>query len=257
MRLKDRVAIITGASGDIGASTATKFLHEGARVMLAGRSDKKLKALAADLDVNERVQYFSGDITQELYVKNLINETVSSFGRLDIMFANAGFEGISAPLEDQELGDFNSVLNINVIGVWLCIKYSIKAMKENNGDSSIIVTSSGAGVLGYEGAGPYIASKHAVNGLVKAGAAELANSGIRINIAAPGPIDNRMMNNLATSLNPEDPGAVRAAFEQKIPLGRWGKNEEVANLVTFLASDEATFCTGGIYSADGGLTATL
>ena len=130
-------------------------------------------------------------------------------------------------------------------------------MRNNKDDSSIIVTSSGAGVLGYAGGGPYIASKHAVNGLVRTGAAELANSGIRINVAAPGPIDNRMMNDLAISLNPDDPSAVRTAFEQNIPMQRWGKNEEIANLVAFLASEEASFCTGGIFMADGGMTATI
>ena len=111
--------------------------------------------------------------------------------------------------------------------------------------------------MGYAGGGPYIASKHAVNGLVRAGAAELADSGIRINVAAPGPIDNRMMNDLAISLNPDDPGVIRAAFEQNIPMQRWGKNEEIANLVAFLASEEASFCTGGIFMADGGMTATI
>ena len=222
MKLEDKVAIITGATGDIGTSTAIKFLDEGAKLMLAGRSEKKLEALAAKLNKNGSVHYLSGDLTQESDVENLINETVSKFDRLDVMFANAGFEGITAPLVDQTLDDFTSVLEINVIGVWLCIKHAAKAMKENKGDSSIIVTSSGAGVLGYEGAGPYIASKHAVNGLVKAGAAELASSGIRINVAAPGPIDNRMMNDLAKSLNPDDPSLVRAAFEQKIPMQRWG-----------------------------------
>ena len=111
--------------------------------------------------------------------------------------------------------------------------------------------------MGYAGGGPYIASKHAVNGLVKAGAAELTNSGIRINAAAPGPIDNRMMNDLAISINPDDPNAVRTAFEQNIPMQRWGKNEEIANLVAFLASEEASFCTGGIFMADGGMTATI
>ena len=111
--------------------------------------------------------------------------------------------------------------------------------------------------MGYAGRGPYIASKHALNDLVRAGAAELANSGIRINVAAPGPIDNRMMNDLAISLNPDDPRAVRTAFEQNIPMQRWGKNEEIANLVAFLASEEASFCTGGIFMADGGMTATI
>ena len=111
--------------------------------------------------------------------------------------------------------------------------------------------------MGYAGGGPYIASKHAVNGLVRADATELANSGIRINVAAPGPIDNRMMNDLAISLNPDDPRAARTAFVQNIPMQRWGKNEEIANLVAFRDSKEASFCTGRMFMADGGMTATI
>ena len=257
MRLKNKVAIITGATGDIGKNTAKKFLQEGAKVMLAGRSKEKLSKLQNELNVDGRVHSLAGDVCSESYVKTLIDQTLKEFNRVDIMFANAGTEGRTAALEEQKIDVFPNLLSINVIGVWLCIKHSIKAMKKNRGDSSIIVTSSGAGVLGYAGGGPYIASKHAVNGLVRAGAAELANSGIRINVAAPGPIDNRMMNDLAISLNPDDPSAVRTAFEQNIPMQRWGKNEEIANLVAFLASEEASFCTGGIFMADGGMTATI
>jgi len=257
MRLKNKVAIITGATGDIGKNTAKKFLQEGAKVMLAGRSKEKLSKLQNELNVDGRVRNLAGDVCSESYVKTLIGQTLKEFNKVDIMFANAGTEGRTAALEEQKIEDFSNLLSINVIGVWLCIKHSIKAMKKNQGDSSIIVTSSGAGVLGYAGGGPYIASKHAVNGLVRAGAAELANSGIRINVAAPGPIDNRMMNDLAISLNPDDPSAVRTAFEQNIPMQRWGKNEEIANLVAFLASEEASFCTGGIFMADGGMTATI
>jgi NAD(P)-dependent dehydrogenase (short-subunit alcohol dehydrogenase family) len=257
MKLKNKVAIITGATGDIGKNTAKKFLQEGAKVMLAGRSAEKLSRLQNELNVDGKVHNLAGEVCSESYVETLIEETLKKFNQVDIMFANAGIEGRTAVLEEQAMEDFTNLLNVNVIGVWLCIKHSIKVMKKNQGDSSIIVTSSGAGVLGYAGGGPYIASKHAVNGLVRAGAAELADSGIRINVAAPGPIDNRMMNNLAVSLNPDDPGAVRAAFEQNIPMQRWGKNEEIANLVAFLASEEASFCTGGIFMADGGMTATI
>ena len=257
MKLLGKVAIITGATGDIGKATAKKFVAEGAKVMLAGRSEEKLARLQEELNVGDGVHKLAGDISSENYVKALVDETLSRFNHVSIMFANAGAEGKTATLENQTVEDFVDLLNVNVIGVWLCIKHSIEVLRTNEGDSSIIVTSSGAGVLGYAGAGPYIASKHAVNGLVKAGAAELANSGVRINVAAPGPIDNRMMNDLALSLNPDDPQAVRAAFEENIPMQRWGTNEEIANLVTFLASEEATFCTGGIYMADGGMTATL
>ena len=257
MRLKNKVAIITGATGDIGKNTAKKFLQEGAKVMLAGRSKEKLSKLQNELNIDDRVHNLAGDVCSESYVKTLIDQTLKEFNKVDIMFANAGTEGRTAALEEQKIEDFSNLLSINVIGVWLCIKHSIKAMRKNHGDSSIIVTSSGAGVLGYAGGGPYIASKHAVNGLVRAGAAELASSGIRINVAAPGPIDNRMMNDLAIALNPDDPSAVRAAFEQNIPMQRWGKNEEIANLVAFLASEEASFCTGGIFMADGGMTATI
>ena len=257
MKLLGKVAIITGATGDIGKATAKKFVAEGAKVMLAGRSEEKLARLQEELNMGDGVHKLAGDISSETYVKALVDETLSRFNHVSIMFANAGAEGKTATLENQTVEDFVDLLNVNVIGVWLCIKHSIEVMRTNEGDSSIIVTSSGAGVLGYAGAGPYIASKHAVNGLVKAGAAELANSWVRINVAAPGPIDNRMMNDLALSLNPDDPQAVRAAFEENIPMQRWGTNEEIANLVTFLASEEATFCTGGIYMADGGMTATL
>ena len=166
MKLSDKVAIITGATGDIGKATAKKFVSEGAKVMLAGRSDEKLTNLQQEL--GDSAHKLAGDISSETYVKALIDEALSRFDHVSIMFANAGAEGRTATLEDQTVEDFVDLLNVNVIGVWLCIKHSIEVMRTNEGDSSIIVTSSGAGVLGYAGAGPYIASKHAVRGLTEA-----------------------------------------------------------------------------------------
>ena len=131
MRLKNKVAIITGATGDIGKNTAKKFLQEGAKVMLAGRSKEKLSKLQNELNVDGRVHNLAGDVCSESYVKTLIDQTLKEFNKVDIMFANAGTEGRTAALEEQKIEDFSNLLSINVIGVWLCIKHSIKAMKKN------------------------------------------------------------------------------------------------------------------------------
>ena len=130
MRLKNKVAIITGATGDIGKNTAKKFLQEGAKVMLAGRSKEKLSKLQNELNVDGRVRNLAGDVCSESYVKTLIDQTLKEFNKVDIMFANAGTEGRTAALEEQKIEDFSYLLRINVIGVWLCIKHSIKAMKK-------------------------------------------------------------------------------------------------------------------------------
>ena len=140
MKLKNKVAIITGATGDIGKNTAKKFLQEGAKVMLAGRSAEKLSRLQNELNVDGKVHNLAGEVCSESYVETLIEETLKKFNQVDIMFANAGIEGRTAVLEEQAMEDFTNLLNVNVIGVWLCIKHSIKVMKKNQGDSSIIVT---------------------------------------------------------------------------------------------------------------------
>ena len=145
MRLKNKVAIITGATGDIGKNTATKFLQEGAKVMLAGRSKEKLPKLHNELNVDGRVRNLAGDVCSESYVKTLIDQTLKEFNKVDFMFANAGTEGRTAALEEQKIEDFSNLLSINVIAVWLWIKHSIKATKKQGG-SSILVTSSGPAI---------------------------------------------------------------------------------------------------------------
>ena len=165
-----------------------------------------------------------------------------------------GVEGNFAPIENLTVNEFENVLRTNVIGVWLSMKYCAEPMKKRGG-GSMIALSSIAGRIGSPTMAPYIASKHAVYGLVKTAALELAPFKVRVNAIGPGPIDNRMIRSLEEQFNPDDVDAAHDFIMSKIPMARYGSNEEVANLALFLASDESTFCTGSIHMIDGGFTA--
>jgi len=253
-RLEGKVAIITGATGGIGKATAKCFLEEGASVMLVGRSAEKLKATREGLASDNGLADFVADASDEKATAAAVAATVKTFGGVDILIANAGTEGNFAPIEDLTVDEFETVLRTNVIGVWLSMKYCVGPMKKR-GSGSMIALSSIAGRIGSPTMAPYIASKHAVYGLVKTAALELAPFNVRVNAIGPGPIDNRMIRSLESQFVPDD---IRAAHEfilSKIPMNRYGTNEEVANLALFLASDESTFCTGAIHMIDGGFTA--
>ena len=169
------------------------------------------------------------------------------------MVANAGIEGKLAPLEQLTVEEFERVLRVNVVGVWLAIKHAVPALKAaaRRDVADLLV----AGVIGFPGLGPYVASKHAVAGLVQAAAMELAPANIRVNAVAPGPVDNRMMQSLGDQLGGGDANAFRELMNSRIPMARYGTNEEIAQLIAFLASDAASYCTGGFYCADGGYLA--
>ncbi len=253
-RLKNKVALITGATGGIGEATAKAFLTEGARVMLVGRSEKKLHATQERLNAGDAVRVSIADAADEAAIKAAVAATVEHFGGLDILFANAGTEGDLKAVTDLTVEEFQSVLTTNVVGVWLCMKHSADALRKS-GSGSIIATSSIAGAIGFPNMSPYIASKHAVCGLVKTAALEFGPDNVRVNAVAPGPIDNRMMQSVGLQLAPDAVAAIRAQVEESTALKRYGTNEEVANLALFLASDEASYCTGGYYLVDGGYVA--
>ncbi len=253
-RLAGKVAIITGATGGIGEATAKLFLQEGASVMLVGRSADKLKETHDRLAVDTGLAHFVADAADEEATAAAVAATVAAFGGVDILFANAGTEGKTNPIEATSRADFEEVLRTNVIGVWLAMKYCVEPMKQRGGGSMIAVSSI-AGAIGFPGMAPYIASKHAVNGLVKTAALELGASAIRVNAIAPGPIENRMMRSLESQLAPENPEAMHEGVATQIALKRYGTNEEVAHLALFLASDESSYCSGGIHMIDGGYTA--
>jgi NAD(P)-dependent dehydrogenase (short-subunit alcohol dehydrogenase family) len=253
-RLQGKVAIITGASGGIGAASAAKMLAEGAHLMLAGRERGRLDAVAAGLGNAEHVAIHVGDPAEEADVSRLIAETTARFGGVDILFANAGAEGSVKPITAISVEEFDAVQRVNVRGTWLAIKHGGPAIAERGG-GAIICTSSVAGSVGVAGLGAYAPSKHAINGLVKVAALEFAKSSVTVNAVAPAPIDNAMMASIEKQASPADPSLARQGFSGLIAMGRYGTNEEVANLVAFLASDEAVYCTGSIYPVDGGFLA--
>ena len=253
-RLDGKVAIVTGATGGIGEATAKLFLELGAKVMLVARSPDKLAATSARL---AGLGDFDGEIadsTDEAATAAAVAKTVERFGGLDILIANAGTEGVLKPIDQLTVEDFNDTLQTNVIGVWLAMKHCVAPMKTRGG-GSIVALSSIAGQIGFPAMAPYIASKHAVYGLVKTAALELGPSNIRVNAVGPGPIDNRMIDSLQNQLSPDDPAAMRAAVEASIPMKRYGTSEEVAHLLAFLASDASSYCNGSIHMIDGGFTA--
>lgn len=252
-KLEGKVAIITGSSGGIGSATAAKFLAEGAQIMLAGRDLGRLEAAQNRLNGGANVACFAGQPSIETDVAALVKATLDAFGQVDIMFANAGTEGSVAPITMLDVEAFDAVQTANVRSTFLAIKHAGLAMAAHGG--SIIAMSSVSGEVGVPGIGAYSASKHAIAGLVKVAAAELATAQVRVNSIAPAPIDNDMMRAIESKASPDDPSAAKTGFSGLIPMGRYGTNEEVANLVTFLASDEASFCTGCNYAVDGGFLA--
>ena len=251
-RLKDKIAIITGATGGIGRNTAQTFVREGARVMLVDLDEGRLRALAHELGPN--AAFTPADVSNAEDSERYVRATVEQFGGVDILFANAGIEGTVAPIADLPVEAFDRVLAINVRGVFLGMKAAIpELIKRERG--SIIITSSIAGLIGSPGLSAYVASKHALVGLARSAAIELAPNRVRVNTVHPGPIDNRMMRGIEGQLAPGHGEDVKHQFEAQVPMARYGTNQEIAALALFLASDDASYCTGSVFVADGGFTA--
>lgn len=251
-RLEGKRAVITGATGGIGEAAARRLLEEGATVMLAARSTERLATVAERLR-SDKVYTCATDVSIEKDCKALAENSIAVMGGIDILFANAGFEGSIKPLLEIEQEEFDAVQNTNIRGTWLTMKHCIPNMLTRGG--SVVVTSSVAGKVGIPGLGAYVASKHALIGLVEVASLELAEHGVRVNAIAPAPIDNAMMRSIEEQAAPGSPQAAKQGFEALIALKRYGTDEEVAAMVAFLASDDASFCTGGVYPIDGGFLA--
>ena len=249
-RLTNKVAIITGASGGIGAAAARRFAAQGARVLLVDRDEAALQAVA---DGNAQMGCCVADVSQPEQMAACVQAAVQRFGGLDIAVLNAGIEGEVRPITDYDIATFDRVMAVNVRGVWLGLKYCIPAIAQRGG-GSIVITSSVAGLSGAENMSAYCASKHAVVGLMRTAAGECAPLNIRVNTVNPAPIETRMMRSLETGFLPGQPDAAKAVITQRIPMQRYGTPQEVADLMLFLASDESGYCTGGTYTVDGGMS---
>ncbi|MGI0087725.1 MAG: SDR family oxidoreductase [Nitrosotalea sp.] len=243
-----KVAIITGGSSGIGRATAVALAEEGVKVVIAARRAKESEeTLRLIKESGSEGIFVKTDVTNENDVKSLVDKTVNKYGRLDYAFNNAGTDEIPTQFTDQTSDAFDHIMNINVKGVWLSMKYEIPQMLKNGG-GSIVNTSSVAGVIGLAQLPIYVASKHAVLGLTKSTALGYAKSGIRINAIAPGAIETDMLKRTVGT----DP-QLREMFTAMHPIGRIGTPEEIANAVVWLLSDKASFVTGHTLLVDGGL----
>jgi NAD(P)-dependent dehydrogenase (short-subunit alcohol dehydrogenase family) len=245
-----KVALVTGGTSGIGRAAAIAYAREGANVVVAGRRVAEGEETVRLVRSQGREAIFvATDVAQEAQVRSLIGRTLEQFGRLDFAFNNAGIEQAPTPFLEQTVEIYDQVMDINVKGVWLSMKYEIPAMLKTGG-GSIVNTSSGLGVIGMPGIEIYVASKHAVVGLTKSAALEFGKQGIRVNAVLPAAIDTDMFQRFAGE-NPE----FRAQVTALHPIGRIGKSEEIADAAIWLSSSKSSFVTGHSLLVDGGFTA--
>jgi NAD(P)-dependent dehydrogenase (short-subunit alcohol dehydrogenase family) len=243
------VVLITGGLSGIGRAAAVAFAKKGARVVVAGRRDDAGKALVKELrPLGSEAEFINADVRKDEDVRALVDKTVARFGRLDVAVNNAGTEGQVGPITDQTAESYAATFDTNVLGVILSMKHEVRVM-QGQSSGSIINISSTYGHEGAAGAALYVGSKHAVEGITKSVALEIAKSGIRVNGVAPGPTDTGMLTRFTGT--PDN----KAALVPGVPMGRLGLTEELANAIVFIASDDASFITGHILNFDGGHTA--
>ncbi|MEE2984195.1 MAG: SDR family oxidoreductase [Pseudomonadota bacterium] len=253
-RLQDKVAIITGGSGGIGRASAALFAAEGAKVVLVDLDQSALDATVAEIG-EENASAIAADVSDPAQVESYVEATLERHGQVDVFFNNAGIEGAVATIIEYPIEMFDRVMAVNVRGVWLGLKYVIPAMAKGGG-GSIIITSSMGGLRGMSRVSPYIASKHAVVGIMRSAALECAKSGIRVNTINPGPIQTRMIDSIEEGYAPGAHDSVKQKMQSSVPMRRYGEADEVAKLALFLASDESSYCSGTTFSVDGGMSAS-
>lgn len=248
-RFEGKVVIVTGAAAGIGRAAALSFAKEGAKVVVSDIQEQGGQQTVADIKATGGEAIFvKADVSKSAEVAMLVSTAVSTYGRLDCAYNNAATEGVAGPIADCTEENWDKVVNTNLKGVWLCMKYELEVMLKQ-GSGAIVNCSSLTGVVGFPNVAAYTASKHGVLGLTKAASLDYAKSGVRINAVCPGIIDTDMANRFAGG-NPD----VLAYLATLEPIGRLGKPEEVAAAVLWLASSEASFVNGAGLMVDAGMT---
>jgi len=249
-RLRDKVALISGGGGSIGAATARLFAAEGARVVVIDLDEQALAAVTGGLGPDSAAHAVA-DVTDSKQVRAAVALAVERFGGLDIAFANAGIFGVPASIAEYPEDVFDKVMAVNVRGSFLVAKHALAAMRDGG---RLIFNSSVVGLLSEAGICAYATSKHAIVGLMRTAAKEGAPRGIRVNSVHPGPVDNRFQHAIEVDVTGAAEDRAAELFEENIPLGRHASPEEVARAVLFLAGDESSFVTGATLSVDGGMS---
>src|ERR1700681_2973858 len=247
--MKNPVVLITGALTGIGRAAAIIFAQDGAKVVVSGRRDKQGQELAAELQgLGAEGIFIRTDVRKDEDVRNLVDQTVKRFGRLDVAVNNAGTEGTPGHEPEQTAETYAATFDTNVLGTLLSMKHELRVMLPQ-GSGSIVNVSSAYGSVGAAGASVYVASKHAVEGLTKSAALEVAGTGIRVNVVAPGTTDTGMLTRFT------DTDENKAALVSTVPIKRLATPEEIAHVIVFVASANASYMTGASIQVDGGMLA--
>jgi NAD(P)-dependent dehydrogenase (short-subunit alcohol dehydrogenase family) len=253
--MSGKVALVTGASSGIGRSTALAFAARGARVVLAARREDELAGLAAEIEAEGgEATFIRTDVSVAEDVKRMVEHTVEAFGRLDFAINNAGIEGEFQGITEFSEELWDRVLDINLKGTFLCLKYESAAMLEGGHGGAIVNVGSVNSFLGFGGGAAYTASKHGQIGLTTSASAELASQGIRVNIVCPGIIDTPMHQRARAIIGDE---IYEALLQGRVHLKRKGLPEEIAETIVWLCSDQASYVTGTTLTPDGGFTMTI
>ncbi|MES2625184.1 MAG: SDR family oxidoreductase [Pseudomonadota bacterium] len=254
-KMQDKTAIITGAASGIGSAAAKLFAAEGCRLLLVDKDEAQLKTFAASFDADQ-VLYFVADLRDSRQIAAYSRHALATFGYIDAALFNAGICGANMPMEEYPEELFDEVLAVNLKAIWLGMRAVIPAMKTRR-SGSIVLTSSIQGLSALAGTTAYTASKHALVGMMKGAALELAPHNVRVNTIHPGYVATPMMANIHNMVMPDAPEQMQAAIAKSIPMQRYAIPEEIARLMLFLASDDASYSTGSCFSADGGILAAL